>query len=47
MGLCYLLLNRMEHYPNGERKRYDVPYLSNTVRIAYLIFGTTYAVLAL
>lgn len=44
VGLYYLSLNRMEHYPNGERKRDDVPDLSNNVRVDYSIFGTTYAV---
>ena len=42
VGLYYLSLNRMEHYPNGERKRDDVPDLSNNVRVDYSIFGTTY-----
>jgi hypothetical protein len=31
-------------YPNGERKRDDVPDLSNNVRVDYSIFGTTYTV---
>ena len=44
VGLYYLSLNRMEHYPNGERKRNDVPVLSNNVRVDYSIFGTTYMV---
>ena len=44
VGLYYLLLNRMEHYTNGERKRDNVPDLSNNVRVDYSIFGTTYAV---
>ena len=44
VGLYYLLLNRMEHYPNGERKRDNVPDLSNNVRVDYSIFGTTYTV---
>ena len=44
VGLYYLSLNRMEHYPNGERKRDDVPDLSNNVRVDYSIFGTTYTV---
>ncbi len=41
VGLYYLSLNRMEHYPNGERKRDDVPNLSNNVWVANSIFGTT------
>jgi hypothetical protein len=44
VGLYYLSLNRMEHYPNGERKRDDVPDLTNNVRVDYSIFGTTYTV---
>jgi len=44
VGLYYLSLNRMEHYPNGECKRDDVPDLSNNVRVDYSIFGTTYTV---
>jgi len=44
VGLYYLSLNRMEQYPNGERKRDDVPDLSNNVRVDYSIFGTTYTV---
>ena len=44
VGLYYLSLNRMEHYPNGERKRDNVPDLSNNVRVDYSIFGTTYTV---
>ena len=42
VGLYYLSLNRLEHYPNGERKRDEVPDLSNNVRVDYSIFGTTY-----
>ena len=44
VGLYYMSLNRMEHYPNGERKRDNVPDLSNNVRVDYSIFGTTYTV---
>ncbi len=44
VGLYYLSLNRMEHYPNGERKRDNMPDLSNNVRVDYSIFGTTYTV---
>lgn len=42
IGLAYQSFNRFEHYPHGERKRDDVPDLSNNVRIDYSIFGTTY-----
>ncbi len=41
VGLYYLSLNRMEHYPNGERKRDDVPDLTNNVRVDYSIFTYT------
>ncbi len=44
VGLYYLSLNRMEHYPNGERKRDDVPDLTNNVRVDCSIFGATYTV---
>ncbi len=44
VGLYYLSLNRMKHYPNGERKRDDVPDLTNNVRVDYPILGTTYTV---
>ena len=42
IGLAYQSFNKFEHYPHGERKRDDVPDLSNNVRIDYSIFGTTY-----
>lgn len=42
LGVYYMSLNRMEHYPHGERKRDDVPDLSNNLRVDYSIFGTTY-----
>jgi hypothetical protein len=42
IGIAYQSFNRFEHYPHGERKRDDVPDLSNNVRIDYSIFGTTY-----
>jgi hypothetical protein len=42
VGVYYLSLNRIEHYPNDERKRDDVPDLSNNVRDNYSIFGTNY-----
>jgi len=42
IGLAYQSFNKFEHYPHGERKRDDVPDLSNNIRIDYSIFGTTY-----
>jgi len=42
IGLAYQSFNRFEHYPHGERKRDDVPDLSNNVRIDYSIFGIKY-----
>ena len=42
IGLAYQSFNRFEHYLHGERKRDDVPDLSNNVRIDYSIFGTSY-----
>lgn len=42
VGLAYQSFNRFEHYPHGERKRDNVPDLSNNVRIDYSIFGTQY-----
>jgi len=42
VGVYYLSLNRMEHYPHGERKRDDVQDLSNNLLVDYSIFGTTY-----
>ncbi len=42
VGLAYQSFNRFEHYPHGERKRDDVPDLSNNVLIDYSIFGTQY-----
>ena len=42
IGVAYQSFNKFEHYPHGERKRDDVPDLSNNLRIDYSIFGTTY-----
>ncbi|MGD2151103.1 MAG: hypothetical protein PVJ20_03890 [Desulfobacterales bacterium] len=42
IGLAYQSFNMFEHYPHGERKRDDVPDLSNNIRIDYSIFGTKY-----
>jgi len=42
IGVLYQSFNRFEHYPHGERKRDDVPDLSNNLLIDYSIFGTEY-----
>ena len=42
VGILYQSFNRFEHYPHGERKKDDVPDLSNNLRIDYSIFGTKY-----
>ena len=42
IGVLYQSFNRFEHYPHGERKRDDVPDLSNNMLIDYSIFGTEY-----
>lgn len=42
IGVLYQSFNRFEHYPHGERKRDDVPDLSNNILIDYSIFGTEY-----
>jgi hypothetical protein len=42
IGIVYQSFNRFEHYPHGERKKDDVPDLSNNIRFSYSIFGTTY-----
>jgi len=42
VGVYYMSFNRMEHYPHGERKKDDVPDLSNNLLVDYSIFGTTY-----
>lgn len=42
VGVYYMSFNRMEHYLHGERKRDDVPDLSNNLLVDYSIFGTTY-----
>ena len=42
IGVAYQSFNRFEHYPHGERKKDDVPDLSNNMFIDYSIFGTTY-----
>ena len=39
VGLLYLSLNRQEHYPFGERKRDDVPDLTQNILVDYSLFG--------
>lgn len=39
VGLLYLSLNRTEHYPFGERKRDDVPDLTQNMLVDYSLFG--------
>lgn len=39
IGILYMSLNRREHYLHGERKKDDVPDLTNNMLIDYSIFG--------
>lgn len=39
IGVLYTSLNRREHYHNGERKRNDIPDLTNNMYIDYSMFG--------
>ncbi len=39
IGIIYMSLNRWEHYPFGERKRDNVPDLTNNMMVDYSIFG--------
>jgi len=39
IGILYMSLNRTEHYLHGERKKDDVPDLTNNMLIDYSIFG--------
>lgn len=39
IGTLFLSLNRREHYPHGERKRDNVPDLTNNMWIDYSLFG--------
>ncbi|MDB5250154.1 MAG: hypothetical protein JWQ40_4548 [Segetibacter sp.] len=39
MGILFMSLNRTEHYNHGERKKDDVPDLTNNMLIDYSIFG--------
>jgi hypothetical protein len=39
IGILYMSLNRREHYLHGERKKDDVPDLTNNMMIDYSIFA--------
>jgi len=39
IGIIYMSLNRWEHYPFGERKRDNVPDMTNNMHVDYSIFG--------
>ncbi len=39
IGVLYTSLNRREHYQHGERKRNDIPDLTNNMFIDYSMFG--------
>jgi len=39
IGILYTSLNRHEHYPYAERKRDNVPDLTNNMFVDYSIFG--------
>ncbi len=39
IGILMMSLNRREHYPHGERKKDDVPDLTNNMFIDYSLFG--------
>ncbi len=39
IGIIYMSLNRWEHYPFGERKKDDIPDMTNNMLIDYSIFG--------
>lgn len=39
IGIIYMSLNRQEHYPHGERKKNNVPDMTNNLFIDYSIFG--------
>lgn len=39
VGILYMSLNRKEHYLHGERKKDDVPDLTNNMQIDYSLFG--------
>lgn len=39
IGVLYTSLNRLEHYPHGERKKDKVPDLTNNMFVDYSLFG--------
>lgn len=39
VGIIYMSLNRWEHYPFGERKKDNVPDMTNNMLIDYSVFG--------
>lgn len=39
IGVIYTSLNRHEHYPHGERKRDNIPDLTNNMFVDYSLFG--------
>ena len=39
IGIIYMSFNRWEHYPFGERKKDDVPDMTNNMLVDYSIFG--------
>ncbi len=39
VGILFMSLNRQEHYIHGERKKDDVPDLTNNMLIDYSLFG--------
>ena len=39
IGIIYMSLNRWEHYPFGERKKDDIPDMTNNMLIDYSVFG--------
>ena len=39
VGIIYMSLNRWEHYPFGERKKDDIPDMTNNMLIDYSVFG--------
>jgi len=39
IGIIYMSLNRWEHYPFGERKKDNIPDMTNNMLIDYSVFG--------
>jgi len=40
IGVLYQSMNKYEHYPNGERKKDDIPDISGNILVDYSIFAT-------